>query len=583
MARITPQRVINAARRGWEVRAWVRDNYATTVKALAGPYHGTSKAVADDADRQILNVLGTMCDTYLPNLLGHEFKVKCNPKTGGLAADALLRSLRLTQMVKDLKIAEHDERVVKDALLCGEGIWRIGLKAGADMIRADGQVFDPGEPFAVCVPPGQYTRDPLARHKDEVRFQGDRFIADRQTLLEYGIGDPDLVLSISSLTEPGEQRDPTSPVARGVVSPDDVISDDLIELWYLTVMDGTRLLECIVPNLTGFDQFLVPPQEYQGPADGPYECLNLYNHPTHPTGISMAQRLLDLHYSVADISRRAVSHILKTKRNMVYDGERGLETAMAITEALDDEPIQGDPNSVSEKVTGGLIDQFQRGLDVVMAMADNAGASLLQSSGRKGVADTATEASIIAGKAQGIMAMIKGPVNVCRTRVVERLSWYEDTAPARAQVYGVEAMPGVLTDVLYDPATRKGTFSSFAYDVVVYTPTTMDENTKLARLAQLISVMPPFIMFVAQLGGDVQAAMSLFTDDFPALNDVFPNPIAMMVAQQMMAQAGQGQPAGVRQVGGQQQQQMGEPVGAGSPMGSVTDGVGQMASDRPPM
>ena len=581
MARITPQRIVNAARRGWELRGWVRDNYAATVAALAGPYHGASHRADGMGGKQILNVLGTMCDTYLPNLLGHEFRIKCNPTVGGLSGHALMRSLRLTQMAQEMGLAQQDQRVVMDALLAGEGIWRVGLKAGSDLIRADGEIHDPGEPFAVCVPPGQFTRDPLARHHSEARFAGDRFLADRETLLEYGIGDPDVVMRIQSITDHGEQRDPTSPTAQGLVSADDVISDDLIELWYLTLWDGTRRLECLVPDLTAFDKFLIEPQEYQGPEEGPYEFVNLYNHPTHATGISLAQRLLDLHYSIAEISARAVSHILKTKRNMVYDGERGQETAMAITEALDDEPIQGDPNSVAEKVTGGLIDQFQRGLDVAMSMADNAGASLLQSSGRKGVADTATEASIIAGKAQGIMAMIRGPVEQARKNVVKRMSWYEDTAPARAQIYGVEAQPGVLTDVLYDPATREGTFSQFAYDVVVYTPTTMDESTKLARLAQLVSVMPQFIMFVAQLGGDIQAALSLFTADFPELNDVFPNPVAMMMAQEMMARAGQAQAVGVRQVGGQQQTR--EPVGAGSPMGSVTDRVGQMASDRPPM
>jgi len=553
------------------LRAWVRGLYSQASSLLAGPYYGA--AVVQEArpigSRAVLNVLATLMDAYMPQLTGDRWRIRCDPKMAGLTGDAILRGHRLTQIADEIRVAQTDRRVVMDSALCGEGVYRIGLREGADWIRVDGELHDSGQPFVARVPPGQFTRDPLSRHWHDDRFRGDRFTCDRQWLLEMGIGDPDKVRSLPSIADQSVQRDMTSPEAQIGLAGDDLLSDDLIQLWYLEVWDGARRLEMVVPDLDGYDGWIIEPREYMGYEAGPYECLHLYDHPDRPTGISLAARLIDLHLAIKDVSERLVDHILRTRRNMVYRTETGRETAMAIQEALDDQPIPGDPESVREVVSGGLIDQFARGLDVLLRLADSAGASLRQAAGREGVANTATEAHMIAGKAQNVMDMVRSPVTEARRRIVQRLSWYEDTAPVRQQVYGMQVIPGVLTNVVYDPATREGDFSDFSYDCRVESASGMDAPTKIARLSQVVQVLPPWVQLVAGLGGDIAAALRLFASEFPEIDECFPTPQGMQAAQAMAQMAGPPpQAAGVRR------------VGTGGDR--VRDGVAQMASDAAP-
>lgn len=591
MARIEPKRIVTAARHGWYRRDWIRHNQLLAEQQLAGPYFRTmiNPEAQKIGSTQPISVLGSMIDAYLPQLVSSRWTVDCTSKLTGFQGEAAMRGLRLTHLCEELKIPAQDRLVTLDTLLCGEGMWRCGLKDGPDWVRVDSATYDPGQPFAIRVPPGNLTTDPIARHPDERRFIGDRFIADRQVLLEAGIGDPDYISTLPNITNQQVHLDPSAPQRYAGLTSDALLSDDLIELWYMMVWDGNRRLEMVVANLDQTDRFIIEPREYEGYELGPYESVRIYEHPNDANGISLAMRLMDLHLAVQRVAERTIRHVLKTKRNPVYSEEIGKETAMAINEAADDEPIPGDPNSVKEMVTGGMIDQFQRGMTVLLNLADNAGASLQQSAGRSGVADTATEASIIAGKANNLIQMIRGPLQQARRNIIKRLSWYEDTAPVREQLYSITVGPGLKSNVVYDPATREGNFSDFTYDCGIEFATSMDQATRLVRLQQIVAVLPNFVQMTAMFGGDIRAALNLFTKEYPELADIFPTGVEetlkMLMTPGMMPPNGQIPVTLQQQMMQMMQAQMGAPAGA-SPAGARNPGtnsqgmqLAQMARD----
>jgi hypothetical protein len=506
-----------------------------------------------------VNVLAMMLDTYMPQLAGQRWDITCDAKLAGMEGEAKIRSLRLTHLADEIGLPIVDHRVLMDAMIAGEGIYRIGLREGTDAFRVDSEIHDPGQPFVVRVGPGDFIRDPLSRHWMEDRFQADRYIADRQALLEAGVGDPDQIMRLPAITEESQTRDVTSPLATMGLNRDDLISDDLVQLWHFVVWDGRSTIVCVVPDIVGFDGWIVEPHEYEGPERGPYEFLHFNPRPDRATPTSMAMRLMDLHFAVSNVSARMVEHIIKTKRNMVYDSTSGKETAMAIQEAVDDQPIAGDPDSVKEFTTGGLIPQFAQGFEALMNMASNQGATLQETPGRVGDPGTATEASLIAGKAQAIVEYMRDPLTAARRNVMRRLAWYEDTGPARQQVYGMQVSPTMKIDVMYDSATKEGDWGDYLYNCRVKSASGMDANTRLARLSQVLSVLPPWVQFVASMGGNVEAALRLVSGDFPEMDAVFPTQTEMMVQQQLAQMAGQpGAATGARPVGKQPQTQIGQ-------------------------
>lgn len=563
MARITPDRLIQAARRGWERRAWLRDFTRLACEQIAGPWYDpkVSMVGAERSPSSIMpvNILATMLDTYMPQLAGQRWDITCDNRLAGMEGDAKIRSLRLTHLADEINLPVVDHRVLMDAMISGEGIYRIGLREGTDAFRVDSEIHDPGQPFVVRVGPGDFVRDPLSRHWMEDRFQADRYIADRQALLEAGIGDPDLIERLPAITEQNQTRDVGSPLAAMGLNRDDLISDDLVQLWHFCVWDGQRTLVCVVPDIVGFDGWVVEPHEYEGPERGPYEFLHFNMRPDRATPTSMAMRLMDLHFAIANVSARTVGHIIGTKRNMVYDSTNGKETAMSIQEAVDDQPIAGDPQTVKEVTTGGLIPQFVQGFEALMNMASNQGATLQETPGRFGEPGTATEASLVAGKAQALVEYMRDPLTAARRNVIRRLSWYEDTGPARQQVYGMQVAPGMKIDVMYDSATKEGDWGDYLYNCRVKSASGMDSNTRLARLSQVLQVLPPWVQFVASMGGNVDAAMRLVSGDFTEMDNVFPTQSAMMAQQFLQQAAGQpGQATGARPVGKQPTTQIGQ-------------------------
>lgn len=555
MARVQPNRLAVAARHGWDKLSWWRETYTFVCEQMAGPWYEPKLGVSGYRDRRAderraVNVLQNMALVYLSDLVGHEFDVQGVSKVAGMGGAADLRAMHLSAILRDIKYAQTDMRVVLDALLGGLGVWRIGNRSGTDLVTVDGETYDPGRRYVRRVAPGNLTRDPLSRDPEEDKFVGDRFECDRELLMETFPERADYIATLPTIAQQRQQADPNGPSRRGGTSSEMEISDDHIELWHMAYWDGRRRLECIIPTLESSD-FILEPVEYEGPEEGPYEFLGFLHRPDRTMPVAPAQWLLDLHLAVGATSSRMVDDILSTKR--IQATRKGMDDdAIAIEEAEHGDTLALDaPESVKELTYGGMVREMQEGFEQLMRMANEQGLDLTQAAGRRSQGGTATEASIVSTNAQRLKQFLSGSLTTARTNILQRLSWYEDVTIPVPTVYKQDIGPGLTVDLLYDEETREGKWQDYTFTLRVKTPASMDENMLMVRTGELMERALPFIMGVAQAGGNVEAAIDYLARVYgaPELHDIFPTQGGMMLAQAAMMQAGgPGQPIGQRPV-----------------------------------
>lgn len=521
---------------------------------MAGPWYnpeggiaGWKKRAADE--RRAVNVLQNMALVYLSDLVGHEFEVSSKAHVAGASGAAELRGLHLSAVLRDIKYARTDMRVVLDALLGGLGVWRIGNRSGSDLITVDGEVYDAGKRYVRRVAPGNLTRDPLSRDPEEDKFVGDRFECDRELLMEMFPDKADYIATLPDIAQQQQHADPNSPARRAGWAHEANISDDRIELWHMQYWDGRRKLECIIPSLETSDRFILDPQEYMGPEEGSYEFLGFLDRPDRTLPIAPAHWLMDLHLAVGATSSRIVDDILSTKRIQATRKGNG-DDAAAIDDAEHGETLElNAPESLKEVVYGGMVAEMQQGFEQLMRMANEQGLDFTQAAGRRSQGGSATEASIVSTNAEKLKQFLGGSLDACRSAILQRLSWYEDVTIPVPTVYSKQIGPGLTVDLLYDAETREGRWQDYSFKLMVKTPASMDQNMLMVRSGELMQRAIPWIVGVAQTGGNVEAAIDYMARVWqaPELHDIFPTQHGMLMAQVAMQAGGApGQPMGTR-------------------------------------
>ena len=563
MARIQPNRLAVAARHGWDRLAWWRETYTFACTQMAGPWYdpaggvsGWKKRAADE--RRAVNVLQNMALVYLSDLVGHEFDVAGTPRLAGMSGAADLRAMHLSAVLRDIKYARTDMRVVMDALLGGLGVWRIGNRSGSDLLTVDGEIYDAGRRYVRRVAPGNLTRDPLSRDPEEDKFVGDRFECDRELLMEMFGDKADYIAKLPNIVQQQQQADPNGPARNAGWAHEANISDDRVELWHMEYWDGRKRLECIIPSLETSDKFILEPQEYMGPEEGGYEFLGFLERPDRTLPIAPAQWLMDLHPAVGATSSRLVDDILSTKRINATRKGNG-DDAAAIDDAEHGDTLQLDaPESLKEVTYGGMVPEMQQGFEQLMRMANEQGLDFTQAAGRRSQGGSATEASIVSTNAERLKQFLGGSLTACRSRILQRLSWYEDVTTPVPTVYSQNIGPGLTVDLLYDAETREGRWQDYTFTLSVKTPASMDQNMLMVRTRELIQFALPWIQGVGALGGNVEAAIDLLARVWqaPELHDIFPTQSGLLLAQAAMGMGGMpGQAMGTR-VPGQSGNQM---------------------------
>lgn len=555
----------DAVRQSYHRLKSYRQNRAMMVREFVGEYYNS---LADRFGEKPLNLIYTTIRSIVPSL------VMRNPKfTVGLNQDAPNPALhtRAAEIQRDLNsIAEQIylrntlRAGIVDAFF-GFGIFKTALKRSNRFITVDDTRIDTGQAYVGRVDLDDLVFDPCSIEYlfTDASFLGNRVRVSRQTLLDLDDVNTGIVERLPNVLESGSTKDrPISELSEltkfggEYAAVKDLV--DVIELWVpehetMVLLPDPFQLEVNEP---------IREVDYHGPEEGPFEFLSFSQPvPNNPFPIAPISVWIDLYNVTNDIFRKGAEQALSQKDVGVYDPANA-EMAERMVEARNGDMIAGDPNSINIKSIGGINPDNSGYMNVAQSWFNYMAGNPDMLAGLQSDTETATQAQILQGNANIVIADARDIIEDMTGEIGKRLAWY-------------------IVDEPLDTRFEKEDWLEFSYRVVPKSMIRLDPNIRVRRTQELfINIIPALAqttMTCSQLGVPFNfteavrsAASGLDIED--QLIKVFEDPmvVSKMAALSMSGPASPGRTrggvaqssmAGVQQQGGYAGQQQIEGTG----------------------
>lgn len=506
------------------------------------------KSTSDDATdiNQPVSVFQRVIDTYLPALAPEDLDVTVDPKREDARFDATIQGIRCEMLMDEVQFEEVDREAVMQALCTGYGV-RLVLPAYHIFQLIANEDIDEGTPtvWNVSVTDGDFACDPEARSHREDRFRAVRIRVSSRLAVRLGFMTQEQVNKCEKHTTTSDN------------------TCDLIYLWVVCVYERTQIRWGILYR-PGFEEWFEPLQLWDGHPDGPIEVTAIKPFRVKNRQVTPLHQLAELHKATSRVAEALVRRGILEKSVIATN-----ESAEEWVAQLISTPHMGVINTAGTATPitmGGMTPGHIELSRYLNDQTNNSSANLQQSSGNKGISDTAREAMILQNNAQ---RMLKDMADACkrsRDRIASRLMYYD--------YYGQQAANGLsmsvpvttpmgtsLQAVNVAPQDREADFFDLTFKVSSSTARDMDPAVKLDLLTQLSQVLPTAIATIAQLGGNPDPLVRDFAElsGLHSLTEMFPTPSGQLIMQAKQQEAQQAQMEG-------QQDQAKKEGGGGDPM-----------------
>ncbi len=459
------------------------------LEELVGPHYPGEQ---NRAERSV-NLIAHSLQTLIPHLASNYPRYNVKPKSIALAAEALTLELVLGDVSRELDLVRRSHVWLLDALLGPCAVVKIGLKVGADLVKVDGRLFDPGMPYVERVDLDDYVFDTSARSWDEVRWEGHRYRVSRQVAMQSGLFDPKI---IESLPPVSAQRNSTQDGERV----EDMAGDhfdrqrrndfvDLVELYDVAVYDnGETVLLTLPGNAPESAQGFLRVQTWEGPQRGPFERLEFFPLPSQPLGLPFVSSMMDMHHAIAAISNKLVKQAEHSKKVLAYRRTSD-EDAKRIADAPDmDSVAVDDPDGVQMIDMGGVHESLMAAYPQLWGMAQ-IGASLPDMLSGASDSDTATEYQGRMAQASSRVGHLGKIHEAFHSRIASHLGFYLTTDPF-IQRGAIHRLPGgEQIELKYDAATKRGGYPDFAFEIQARSMQAMDPAVRARRFNEAMGLM----------------------------------------------------------------------------------------------
>lgn len=535
------QRFIRAAKESMDSHVQVLADFVKTAKKeFAGPWWGVNNSI--NRDHKVLrpySMLGEMLRTYHPHLMGDGIMPVVEPMSMGNRAEAKLLQLRLRRWVDDTAYAALDEKLVMDALV-GVSVQYVARNAGGPMFTDGTQDIDVGTPVVLRVPIDRMIVSPGAESWDTADGIGHGYEADRGTMLDMGVGDPEVLTKLSNSWDRAsravDERDPKYTDTRN----EDSHLSDKVWLYDLCFMHAGRRFCCTLPGQEGIDEFVVPPYEIVDEPEGSryiVTALNSVNDSIMP--LSPAMCLMDAHLSMNRTTSKLMEQIETLRRKFMFrKGQQ--QQVMQLLNSKSDDFVEGDPESVREYVIGGMVKELVEGYQFLELLGKKVGPNVDVLSGQDGQAsESATSTSIRAGNGAVVMGYWKKKIAEGRTMAMRRVAAMLTNSHESMQ-FEMPVGPGIVVPVVWEPGRMRLSYDQFKYSIKPNTNMAgMDARAKLRSMAELFNTIPGMVQVAVGLGGDPAKVIRVLSDlaECPELDEILPTPdtqsIQMLLLQRM--------------------------------------------------
>ena len=519
-------------------------------KAIAGPHVTGEKftlSINEEASdlQGMVSILRRVYQTYMSVLSPEDMEIEVDASREEAKIEATRQKYRAEQLVRETQFFDADREAVSQALLTGYNV-RMTLPAFDLFSLISHEDVEEGTPmtFPVNVLDGDYSCDPLARTTQEERFRAVRIRISKRLALRAGLLSPEQIRYASGCGE----------------NPTDGQHEDLLTFWVVAVYERVRIRWGILYK-PGEDAWLMPLTDWEGHPNGPIEAKAITPFRHQNRQVSPLQQLAQVHAAWDNLMSSNTARAIMEKTILAGQGvpQQKIEE---ITSSQHLGFIHMAAGQMPVPITyGGLTNGQQAILPILNDQVNNESANIQQSSGNKGISDTAREAMILQNNANRLLADLVAMCEKARSRCLQRVMFYDYYGYQSINGYTVgvpiQTMEGskILTSTI-TPQDREADYFDMTFKVKTSPARNIDPAVKLDLLMQLGQALPMMVAGIAQIGGNPDpllrdlAALS----GLPGIGEMFPTQSAQVIMQAKMQEAAMAQQEG-RGGGAQERQQ----------------------------
>lgn len=463
--------------------------------------------------------LGEMCRTWLPYLSAGGFKPKVVAELPTERLSAAIQTQRLRQVCADCNMERVAWELVLDALLC-MSVSRTRVMSDAVPQPFGTSRFEQNQPYARRVPLSSWIPDPTCEGDlSRAMYIAEVYTADRGELLDKPL--PKRIRERLERVDNVWERNGES---------EDLYTADLVHLVDVEFVDRGVRYTATIPHwddAADDDGWIVEPQRQAGPDhESAFVPMVLGFAPGYLEGLSPAAAMMDANTAATVLAARGVEEGFTARRFTIAD-----PAARAIAAALNmptmDSIIFGDAQNVKEGVRGGMTNETIQAHGFALQLAMRKGPNMNQGRGFGSGSETATGETINAGNVETIMTAWRDLRNTAFSGILARMGWWLNALPKPPIEINMTMPNGMKVPILFDPSmpvAKDLSWQSLQYTAITGAQSSMDPRMRQRTLVEMLPQIGPFITMVAQLGGNIPAALDLLAERFeiPEMADIIP-------------------------------------------------------------
>jgi hypothetical protein len=513
-----------------------------------------------------INLIYNAIRTIVPNLVMNFPKFNVESEWVAYRDYGELLGMGLDYDTKQKDLRDTYRRWIVDALFM-LGTLKTGVGDSGTALSFDdwGESYDPGMVYTELVDFDDLIIDPACTDFRKAAFIGDRIRVPRESLLESGLYDNELIEQLPNADEEASQskRD-----ARHLSQQENKAAEvsefmDEVEVAELWVPSAEAIVTVPATKDVTFDRYLRV-ADFYGPSTptGPYTFLQFgVPVPNNPINAAAVGIWYDLHILANKMAKKTIDQATRQK-TIVGFRRQAADDAQEALDAMDGEAIaMDDPDGIKEYNFGGQMPSNENMTSQLTGWFNMMAANPQGLSGSAMDADSATEAQILQGNANIGLNDMKDAVYIAVAEEGAKRAWYFHTDPlielpiAKRQpippvidpTTGAMIQPARIEDVqeFLTPEARQGDWVDFTFAVQPESMGRVDSQVRLRQALDFAAKVIPSVATAAQ-------AMAMMGQPFSIskflirlakdagidwLDEVFYDPEFQMQMAQMMMQA----------------------------------------------
>jgi hypothetical protein len=482
-----------------------RKFYTEALKETTGRFYNI-----DDKQQRPLNLLARNLLTLQAHLAhrnpGHEVTTDMLPLRG----EAQIRALVLDEISDEIDRLRITRIQLLRALCAPMAVTKVGLRAASDMVKINGRLFNPGQPYILPIDPSDHLVDHQARCRDELTWEGHRYWVPRMMALESGLFDNWIIERLPGIQDGStRQGSRESEIGKGGRGSRDDQAVEMIELMDFVFYDDYGSVTTTLPAEDGSSSEWLLEEEFQGPMRGPYEWLEFLPLPNQLFGLPPVALWRESSDAANKLFTKMMAQILRTKRIVVGNRESGDDLETIATAEDGDTKEVDDVDSLKNIDFGGLSPDFSPFAQTLMGMSNMQYANVDVAAGQSGGTDKATIYQGMQANANVIIDDLQHTHEQYESRISRQLHWYLDTDPLIQKNMTMRLEGGEFIQVVYDAKTKRGQYEDFTVKIKYGSMLRQDPQVKAQNLLKLLGVAMQAVQVQLQTGGAFNAGAAI--------------------------------------------------------------------------